>query len=128
MANTAGKTAVIVFSDPASGSDEALGRLFNALILTHELKEDGSDVDLLFQGAGSRWPAEVSKADHPAHGLYEAVKDRAVICGGCADVFGATEGAEASGLKLVRERDIPGTNGVADLSRYVASDARVVAF
>ena len=122
------KTAVVVFSDPASGSDEALGRVFNALILTHELKENGADVDLVFQGAGARWPEVASKADHPAHGLYEAVKDRAVICGGCADVFGATEGAVASGLKLVRERDIPGTTGVADLSRYLAEGARVVSF
>lgn len=122
------KTAVVVFSDPASGSDDALGRVFNALILTHELKEDGADVDLVFQGAGARWPEVASKAGHPAHGLYEAVKDRAVICGGCADVFGATEGAVASGLKLVRERDIPGTAGVADLSRYLADDAHVVSF
>lgn len=122
------KTAVVVLSDPASGSDEALGRVFNALILTHELKEDGADVDLVFQGAGARWPEVASKVDHPAHGLYEAVKDRAVICGGCADVFGATEGAVASGLKLVRERDIPGTTGVAGLSRYLADGARVVSF
>lgn len=122
------KTAVVVFSDPSSGTDEALGRLLNALILTHELKEDRQEVDLLFQGAGSRWPAEISKADHPAHGLYAAVKDRAVICGGCADVFGATEGAEAAGLELIRERDIPGTSGVADLSRYLTGDTRLVTF
>ena len=122
------KTAVVVFSDPKSGTEEALGRLFNALILTHELKENGDDVDLVFQGAGSRWPEIAGQGDHPAHALYEAVKDRAVICGGCADVFGATEGATASGLSLVRERDVPGTSGVIDLSRYVTDGARIVSF
>lgn len=122
------KTAVVVFSDPKSGSDEALGRLLNALILTHELRTDGAEVDLIFQGAGSRWPEVVSKPDHPADELYAAVKDRAVICGGCADVFGATEGATATGLDLVRDRDIPGTTGVADLSKYLGGDTRLVSF
>lgn len=122
------KTAVVVFSDPASGSDEALGRLFNAMFLTHELKEKGEEVDLIFQGAGARWPGEVAKPDHPGHALYDAVKDRAVICGGCADVFGAADAASSTGLELVREKDIPGTTGVIDLSKYLADGARIVSF
>lgn len=123
------KTAIVVFSDPKSGSEEALGRLFNALFLTHEMKERGEDVGLIFQGAGARWAGEVTKGDHAAHALFEAVKDRVVgVCGGCADVFGATAEAEASGLALVRERDIPGTTGVLDLSKYVTGDARLVTF
>lgn len=121
------KTAVVVFSDPKLGTEEALGRLFNALILTHELKENDDDVDLVFQGAGSRWPEIAGQGDHPAHALYGAVKDRAVICGGCADLFGATEGA-ASGPSLERERDVPGPSGAVDLSRYVTDGARIVSF
>lgn len=122
------KTAIVVFSDPKSGSEEALGRLFNALFLTHELKGKGADVGLIFQGAGARWAGEIVKTDHPAHALFKAVEDKVVVCGGCADVFGATEEAEASGLSLVREKDIPGTTGVIDLSRYVADGARLVTF
>lgn len=123
------KTAIVVFSDPASGSDEALGRLFNALFLAIELKERGSDVDLIFQGAGARWAAEVVKPDHPAHAAFKAVEDKVRgVCGGCADVFGATEGAEASGLKLVRDTDIPGTTGVLDLSAYIAAGDTLVTF
>lgn len=123
------KTAIVVFSDPASGADEALGRLFNALFLTHELKEKGEDVGLIFQGAGARWAGEVVKPDHPANALFKAVEDKVVgVCGGCADVFGATAEAEASGLMLVREQDIPGTTGVLDLSRYVSEGARLVTF
>lgn len=122
-------TAIIVFSDPKSGSDEALGRLFNALFLTHELKEKGENVELVFQGAGARWAGEIVKSDHPAHALFKSVEDKvAGVCGGCADVFGAKEEAEASGLKLVREKDIPGTTGVLDLSRYVSNGTRLVTF
>jgi hypothetical protein len=123
------KTAVVVLSDPKHGGEEALGRLFNALILTFELKEKAQEVDLVFQGAGTRWPAEIVKPAHPANALYKAVADKvAGVCAGCADIFGAREGAEASGLDLIRNRDIPGTSGVIDLSRYLDEGYRLVAF
>lgn len=123
------KTAIVVFSDPKAGGEDALGRLFNAMFLTLELKEKGQEVELAFQGAGARWPAEVTKPSHPANALYNAVRDKvAGVCGGCADVFGAAEGAEGAGLKLVRERAIPGTTGILDLSRYLDSGWRLVTF
>jgi hypothetical protein len=99
------------------------------MFLTLELKEKEQDVALIFQGAGSRWPAEIAKPGHPAHALYHAVADKvAGVCGGCADVFGATEGAEAAGLKLVREKEITGLGGILDLSRYLDQGYRLVAF
>jgi hypothetical protein len=122
------KTVIVVFSDPKSGSDEALGRLFNALFLTLELKEKKQDVTLIFQGAGTRWIAEASKSDHPAHAIYAAVKDKVLVCGGCADVFGATAQAESAGARLVRDKQIPGTPGVLDLSRYLDENARLITF
>jgi hypothetical protein len=122
------KTVVVLFSDPKSGSDEGLGRLFNALFLTYELKDKRQDVSLIFQGAGSRWIAELAKADHPAHALYEAVQEKVLVCGGCADVFGATAKAESAGAKLIRNKDIPGTTGILDLSRYLDEGARLVTF
>jgi hypothetical protein len=123
------KTSIVVFSDPNAGGDEALGRLFNAMFLTLELKDKGQDVALIFQGAGSRWPAEVTKPAHPAHALYHAVADKvAGVCGGCADVFGATEGVKATGLTLVREREIAGVGSILDLSRYLDQGYRLVTF
>lgn len=123
------KTAIVVFSDPKSGGEEALGRLFNAMFLTLELKDKGQEVALIFQGAGARWPAEVVKPQHPAHALYAAVQDKvAGVCGGCADVFGATEGAKATGLPLVRDHQIPGTTGILDLSRYLDQGYRLATF
>lgn len=121
-------TAIVVFSDPKAG-EEALGRLFNAMFLTLELKEKDQDVSLIFQGAGARWPAEVVKPGHPANALYRAVEDKvAGVCGGCADVFGATDGAKNAGVKLIRDKNIPGTNGILDLSRYLDEGYRLVTF
>jgi hypothetical protein len=123
------KTAIIIYSDPKSGSEEALGRLFNGLFLAYELKEKDKDVAVVFQGAGTRWPAQLVRADHAAHALYEAVKDVvAGVCGGCADVFGATEDARKTGLKLDYEKAIPGTPGVLDLSSYLDQGYSLVTF
>lgn len=119
------KTVIAVFSDPKGGGDEALGRAFNALLLAYELEQEGQPYEIVFQGAGTRWPAELAKPEHPAHGLYRAVQARvAGLCGGCADVFGA----ETAGQRLLREAAVPGTAGVTDLARYVLSGDRFLAF
>lgn len=122
------KTVIVVFSDPKPGTDEALGRLFNALFLTIELKDKQQDVTLIFQGAGSRWVGELAKPEHPAHALYAAVEDKVLVCGGCADVFNATAQAEMAGARLVRERKIPGVPEILDLSRYLDENARLLTF
>lgn len=123
------KTAIVLFSDPKSNSEEALGRAFNALFVTLELQEKGQDVALIFQGAGVRWASELTKPDHPAHALYNAVKGSvAGVCGGCADVFGATQAVESAGARLVREKAIPGTGGILDLSKYLDAGYRLLTF
>ena len=80
------KNAIIVLSDPKSGSEEALGRVFNALSAAYDYKQAGDDVEIMFQGAGTRWVDELSKADHPAHELFKEVKDTvAGVSCGCAE-------------------------------------------
>jgi len=123
------KTAIVVFSDPKAGGEEALGRLFNAMFVTYELKEKSEDVALIFQGAGVRWASEIVKPDHPANALYKAVEDRVVgVCGGCADVFGASEDVQQAGLEMVRDKEIPGTSGIIDLSKYLEDGYRLLTF
>ena len=123
------KTAIVIYSDPKSGSEEALGRLFNGMFVAYELLEKKQDVVLLFQGTGVRWVAELVKSDHVAHALYTAVKDCvAGVCGGCADVFGATEAARNAGATLIHEKAIPGTSGIVDLSKYLDAGYRILTF
>ncbi len=69
------KALILVLSDPKTGSEEALGRLFNALAAAYDFKQNGDDVTVLFNGTGTRWIGELAKTDHPAHALFEAVKD-----------------------------------------------------
>lgn len=69
------KAAIVVLSDPKSGTEEALGRVFNALASAYDFNQGGDEVIVLFQGAGIRWIGELTKVEHPAHKLFEAVKD-----------------------------------------------------
>ena len=82
------KIAIIILSDPKAG-DEALGRVFNALAIADAALQADDEVEVVFNGAGTRWPAELTKVTHPANGLYNAVREtvRGASCG-CAAVFG----------------------------------------
>lgn len=123
------KAAIVVLSDPKSGTEEALGRVFNALASAYDFKHGGDEVTVLFQGAGSRWIGELTKADHPAYKLFEAVKDlvAGVSCG-CADVFGARESVVASGFELITDNQVPGTTGLPSLQKLIKDGYTVLTF
>lgn len=123
------KTAIIVMSDPRNGAEEALGRVFNALALASECKQKGDEVAIVFNGTGTRWPAELSKLSHPANGLFNSVRD--VVQGAsraCAVVFEAEESAPACGVSLVENHALAGTAGLLSLRRYVAEGWTTVIF
>lgn len=123
------KTAIVVLSDPKTGSEEALGRLFNALATAYDFKRRGESVTLLFQGAGTRWAGELTRAEHPAHALYRAVEDTvAGVSCGCAEVFGATEAAQVNGFDLIKDNPVPGTTGLPSLARLAAEGHRLLVF
>ena len=123
------KAAIVVLSDPKSGSEESLGRVFNAPAAAYEFKQQGDEVTVRFQGTGTRWIGDLNKAEHPAHDLFEAVKDTvAGVSCGCADVFGANEEAEKSGFELIKDNPIPGTSGLASLRKLAADGYTVLTF
>ncbi len=123
------KTAIIIMSDPKGGSEEALGRVFNALALASESKQKGDEVAVVFNGAGTRWPAELTKLSHPANGLYNSVRDvvQGASCG-CAEVFGATESIQSCGVSMVKDHALAGTAGLLSLRRYIAEGWKTVVF
>lgn len=122
------KTAIVVLSDP-KGGDEALGRLFNALAAAYDFKMRKEQVELVFQGAGTRWAGLLDTADHPAHALFKAVEDTiAGVSHACADVFGSRESARKSGFDLIGTNAVPGTSGLPSLAKYVTEGYTVITF
>ena len=123
------KTAIFIFSDPKTGDEEALGRAFNGLAAAYDIKQSGGDVSITFQGTGTRWPALISQAGHPLHDLYNLVKTNiAGVSCGCADVFGAAEGAKACGMPSISENQVPGTTGVAGFGKLIKFGAHILTF
>ena len=123
------KTAIVIISDPKAGSEEALGRVFNGLAAAYDFRAQGGETQVLFAGAGTRWPGVLADEEHPAHGLYKEVEDlvAGVSCA-CADVFGATEEVEKTGLSLVKDNPLPGTAGLPSLARLTANGFKVLTF
>ena len=96
------KIAIILFSD--TNTVEAMGRVSNAFILASESAENGDDLKIIFEGAGTRWIQELEKSDHKLHPLYSGLKDK--ITGGCtfcAQAFGVKTEVEKAGLPLLAE-------------------------
>src|SRR5688572_14512118 len=123
------KAAIVASADPKSGSDESLGRLFTGLAAAYDFKQQNMPVTLLFQGAGTRWAGELANREHPAYQWFTAVKDTiAGVSRGCADVFGARDGAVACGLDLITENAVPGTSGLPSLARLVEKGYTVLTF
>lgn len=126
---TATKAAIVVLSDPKGGTDEALGRVFNALAAAYDYKARGDEVTILFQGAGTRWIGELQNESHPAHALFNEVKDQvAGVSCGCADVFGGRAEAEQSGFELITDNQVPNTTGLPSLHQLVGEGYAILTF
>jgi hypothetical protein len=122
------KIAIVVLSDPKNG-DEALGRVFNALAVAQESLQRSDEVEVVFNGTGSRWPEELSKVSHPANALYNSVRETVKgVSHGCAVVFGAAKGVEACGVPLLKDKPLAGTPGISDLRRYSAEGWHTLIF
>ncbi len=98
-----------------AGKDD-LSRAFHALGFAKQFKDDGINVKLIFDGAGTVWVSEFSKPEHPAHKLYESVKKEGVIegvCEFCIGHYGSKNDAQREELKLLGE--VEGHPNVAKL-------------
>lgn len=123
------KTAIVILSDPKPGTEESLGRVFNALAAAFDIKQAGEEVRIVFQGAGTRWITELSRKGHPAYELFQAVVDTvAGVSCGCADVFGAADDVTKQGLELITRNPVPGTRGLASYYQLQKEGFQIINF
>ena len=96
------KAAIVVLADTETHGE--LARLVNALSTADEFKEHGDEVTIIFDGAGVRWAAELSKPDHRLHERFEGVRDKvAGACHYCAGAFDVRDELEQIGFPLLRD-------------------------
>lgn len=96
------KAAIVVLADIETHGE--LGRIVNALSTADEFKEHGDEVTIIFDGAGVRWAAELSKPDHRLHERFEQLRDKvAGACHYCAGAFEVRDELEQIGFPLLRD-------------------------
>jgi hypothetical protein len=96
------KAAIVVLADTETHGE--LGRIVNALSTADEFNEHGDEVTIIFDGAGVRRAAELSKPDHRLHERFEELRDK--VAGGCHYCAGAFEvraELEQIGFPLLRD-------------------------
>jgi hypothetical protein len=116
------KAAIVVLADTETSGE--LGRVVNALTTAKELKREGDEVAVVFDGAGTKWVPALSDPGHRYHQLFESVRDRmAGACAYCANAYGVREGVEQSGIELLDDFDQH-----PSLRSYLAEGFQVVTF
>ncbi|AGN01041.1 hypothetical protein L593_05460 [Salinarchaeum sp. Harcht-Bsk1] len=91
------KAAVVILAGTEGHAN--LGRIVNGLETAKEFAEtDGDEVELIFDGAGTQWIAELEDPDSDQHELYQAVRDDASACDYCSGAFGVDDAVNDSGV------------------------------
>lgn len=81
-----------------------MGRMVNALETASEFANEPDDeVEIVFDGAGTRWIPELADESHDYHDLFESVREHVTVCGYCASAF-EVEGAVSS-VQVARVTD-----------------------
>jgi hypothetical protein len=116
------KAAILLLADTETHGD--LGRAVNALTTVQEFAEQGDEVTLIFDGAGTRWAAELVKEENKLHPAFEKVQDKVGgACHYCAGAFDVREELEDSDIPLLREHD-----GHPSVRGLVADGYEVITF
>lgn len=92
---------VVVLADAESHGD--LGRLANALETASEASRAGAAVEIVFDGAATRWIELLEEPRHKYHSLWAELKPVAGACAYCARAFGVLPTVRASGVALIDE-------------------------
>jgi len=114
--------AIVILAGTEAPSD--LGRVVNGLEAAKEFVEtDGDDVELIFDGAGTQWVAELEDEDHDYHDLYAAVRDEVSVCDYCASAYDVADVVDEAGLATLADYD-----GHPSIRSFVDDDYEIVTF
>jgi hypothetical protein len=116
------KAAIVLLAD--TETKESLGRMSNALTSVREFKEEGHEVTLIFDGAGTKWVGELSDPNHKYNRHFESVKGEVQgACAYCARAFGVKDEVQESGVELLGDFE-----GHPSLAKLVAQGYQVITF
>lgn len=82
------------------------GRMVNGLQVAKEFGDEGDEVTIVFDGAGTQWIPKLEDPDDSMHAIYRSLQDKVVVCDFCVNAFHVDEEVEQSGV--TREADFQG--------------------
>lgn len=116
------KVAIVIFADIETKGD--FGRAVNALMTAKEFKEAGDEVQIIFDGAGTKWIGKFNEKDGKYNDLFDSVKDTiAGVCGYCAGAFKVTDVVTVNAINLLDEY-----NGHPSFKKLVDNGYTVLTF
>ena len=96
------KVAIVILADTAGPGD--FGRAVNGLMAAKEFKDAGDEVQIIFDGAGTKWIGKFTEEGSKYLSLFESVKDKITgVCGYCAGAFGVKDDAAICKIELIDE-------------------------
>jgi len=107
------KVAILILADEESPGD--LARVVNALQVAVELSEADDNVQVIFDGAATRWIGTLADRDHRYHRLFSRIKPQVTgACATCARLFGVRDEVQAAGVALLESsKQHPSVRGLA---------------
>ncbi|GAB7022487.1 DsrE family protein [Salidesulfovibrio brasiliensis] len=96
--------------------------LLNAL----DMKENGMDPTIVFEGASVKLVEQLANESNPFHGLYTQAKEQELIegaCKACSAKLGAVEAVQAEGLPL-----LDGVKGHPAMREYMEKGYQILTF
>lgn len=116
------KVAFVILA--AGDQPESLGRVVNALMGAYEYLENGGEVKIIFDGAGTQAAAALVKSDHKYHELFTKIRSRiTAVCSYCAGAYEVKDQVAAAKLPLVDE-----FKGHPSFKRLIDSGHQVLVF
>ena len=116
------RITVAILAHTESHAD--LGRVANALSIAKDAQSAGDEIEILFDGAGTRWIPELTRLDHALNRTFEELRPAiSGACEFCSGAFGARAGVETAGISLLSEFEAH-----PSLRRRIAQGPEVVIF
>lgn len=116
------KVAIVVLADTDTLGD--MGRVVNAMEAVKEFKEAGDDVQMIFDGAGTKWIGELSRPDHNYHEIFNEVRDKITgACEYCANAFQVASEVSQADIEFMGDYE-----GHPSFRKLVADGYQVITF
>ncbi len=113
--------AIVILADTESHGD--LGRLANGLESASDAAAHGAAVEVIFDGAATRWLPLLAKAGHKYHARLEELRPQVIACAYCARAFGVHEEIASLGIKLADD-----SRGHPSLYQRLSRGVKVLTF